>query len=102
MDNLLARARAGARAACGARSGAAGGYPGAQRPRRSSRGVSADDGTLVVRLPRDGDHRRALSEHLIHAGFVPVRIEEKSTSLEEAFITITQENIERLARGGRT
>ncbi|HEY9593171.1 MAG TPA: ABC transporter ATP-binding protein [Spirochaetia bacterium] len=65
------------------------------------RGVSGEGATLVVRLSRDADHRRALSEHLIRAGLVPVRIEEKSTSLEEAFITITQENVDRLARGGK-
>jgi hypothetical protein len=33
---------------------------------------------------------------------VPLSIEEKTPSLEEAFITITQENIDALARGGRS
>jgi hypothetical protein len=41
-------------------------------------------------------------ERLIKLELVPLRIAEKTPSLEEAFITITQENIDSLARGGRS
>jgi hypothetical protein len=56
----------------------------------------------VVRLSKQGDFRRALSEQLIRMDLVPLRIQEKVPSLEEAFVTITQENIDALARGGRS
>lgn len=65
------------------------------------RDAVAQAGTLVVKLSRQGDFRRALSEQLIGLGLVPLRIAEKTPSLEEAFVTITQENIDALARGGR-
>jgi ABC-type multidrug transport system ATPase subunit len=58
--------------------------------------------TLVVKLAKQGDYRRALSEQLIGMHLVPLSIEEKTPSLEEAFITITQEHIDALARGGRS
>ena len=54
---------------------------------------------LVVKITREGDQRRALSEHLIRLGLVPLSLEEKVPSLEEAFVTITQENVATLARG---
>ena len=57
-------------------------------------------GTLVVKLAKEGDFRKALSERLIRLDLVPLRIVEKVPSLEEAFITITQENVDLLARGG--
>jgi ABC-type multidrug transport system ATPase subunit len=66
------------------------------------RDAIAQGQTLIVKLSRQGDFRRALSEQLIRTGLVPLRIAEKTPSLEEAFITITQENIDALARGGRT
>ncbi|HTZ51937.1 MAG TPA: ABC transporter ATP-binding protein [Spirochaetia bacterium] len=56
--------------------------------------------TLVVKMSRQGDHRRDLSQHLISLGLVPLSIEEKIPSLEEAFVTITQENVLALAQGG--
>ncbi len=65
------------------------------------RDAVAQGQTLVVKLSRQGDFRRALSEQLIGMDLVPLRIAEKIPSLEEAFITITQENIDSLARGGR-
>ena len=64
------------------------------------RDASVRETTLVVKIPREGDFRRALSEWLITHDLLPLRIEEKVPSLEEAFITITQENISQLARGG--
>ena len=66
------------------------------------RGVSMQGVTLVVTVAREGDPRKPLSERLIRQGLVPLRIEERTASLEEAFITITQENVARLARGGAT
>jgi ABC-type multidrug transport system ATPase subunit len=66
------------------------------------RDAIAQGQTLIVKLSRQGDFRRALSEQLIRTGLVPLRIAEKTPSLEEAFITITQENIDALARGGRS
>ena len=57
--------------------------------------------TLIVKLSREGDFRKALSERLIRLDLVPLRIAERTPSLEEAFMTITQENIDQLARGGQ-
>jgi ABC-2 type transport system ATP-binding protein len=54
---------------------------------------------LRVKITREGDHRRALSEHLIRLGLVALSLEEKVPSLEDAFVTITQENVAMLARG---
>jgi ABC-type multidrug transport system ATPase subunit len=65
------------------------------------RDAAAAGTTLVIRVAKDGDYRRALSERLIQDGLVPLSIAEKTPSLEEAFITITQENIDLLARGGK-
>jgi ABC-type multidrug transport system ATPase subunit len=61
------------------------------------RGVRPLPGSLAVRVATGGDHRKALSEHLIRRGLVPLRIEVKSPSLEEAFITITQDTVSALA-----
>ena len=60
-------------------------------------------GTLVVKVPNKGDYRKELSAFLIARGLVPLAIQEKSLSLEEAFVTITQENIGLFAGiGGRS
>ncbi len=56
--------------------------------------------TLVVTVPREGDFRKAVSEFLIRQDLVPLRIQEKTVSLEEAFVTITQENVGSLVSGG--
>jgi len=61
------------------------------------RGVRVMPGSLAVSVTPEGDHRRAVSELLIRRGLVPLRIEVKSPSLEEAFITITQDNVAALA-----
>ena len=63
--------------------------------------ASLQDGALVVGVTREGDHRKELSQALIGLGLVPLSIEEKVPSLEEAFVTITQENVDALARGAR-
>ncbi len=56
--------------------------------------------TLVVKVSKEGDHRKELSQRLIKLELVPLRIAEKTPSLEEAFVTITQDNIDLLAGGG--
>jgi ABC-type multidrug transport system ATPase subunit len=50
--------------------------------------------TLIIKVPKDADYRKDISSRLIQQKLVPLRIEEKSLSLEEAFITITKENID--------
>jgi ABC-2 type transport system ATP-binding protein len=54
---------------------------------------------VVVRVSKQGDFRKALTERLIKLDLVPLRIEEKTPTLEEAFITITQDQVQRLAAG---
>jgi ABC-type multidrug transport system ATPase subunit len=51
------------------------------------------DNRLVIKVPKSGDYRRELSKHLIDQNLVPLAIQEKSLSLEEAFVTITKDNI---------
>jgi ABC-2 type transport system ATP-binding protein len=63
--------------------------------------ASGVERSLRVRVDRSGDHRRELSELLIHRGLVPLRIDERETTLEEAFITITKDNVEQLAGAKR-
>jgi len=53
--------------------------------------------SLRVRVDRKGDHRRDLLQRIIQKGLVPLRIEECDVTLEDAFITITKENVEQLA-----
>jgi ABC-2 type transport system ATP-binding protein len=50
--------------------------------------------TLIVKVPKTGDYRKELSQYLIGQNLIPLAIQEKSLSLEEAFVTITKENIE--------
>lgn len=59
-----------------------------------------DGSVLIVKITKEGDFRKPLSEYLIGQGLVPLRIQEKALSLEEAFINITRENIELFAPGG--
>lgn len=63
-------------------------------------GCTVEAATLLVRVPREGDHRKPISEFLIGRGLVPLRIQERAVSLEEAFVTITQENIASLVQEG--
>ena len=65
--------------------------------------ASSRGGTLLVKVPKSGDYRKELSQFLIARGLVPLAIQEKFLSLEEAFVTITQENIGLFAGiGGRS
>jgi ABC-type multidrug transport system ATPase subunit len=62
--------------------------------------AAGQEKTLVVKVPKTGDYRKALSKFLIDQDLVPLSIQEKSLSLEEAFVTITKENIDMFARIG--
>jgi len=62
--------------------------------------ASVSGNTVAVKVPKEGDHRKALSQFLIKKGLVPLALKEKSISLEEAFVTITQDNVELLAGVG--
>ena len=55
---------------------------------------------LIITVPREGDFRKAISEYLIRQDLVPLSIQEKMVSLEEAFVTITQETVGSLVGGG--
>ena len=59
--------------------------------------VNAIECSLRVRVDRGSDHRRDLSQFVIRRGLVPLRIDERDATLEEAFITITKDNVEQLA-----
>ena len=61
---------------------------------------AVDGTTLMIKVPKEGDFRKRVSEFLIGQNLVPLRIQERTVSLEEAFITITQENVERLTGEG--
>jgi ABC-type multidrug transport system ATPase subunit len=61
------------------------------------RGCVVQGSTIIVKVVREGDFRRSLSERLFALGLVPLSMAEKASSLEEAFITITQDNIQALA-----
>ncbi len=52
-----------------------------------------DGKRLTITVDRKQDYRKALSEFIIGKGSIPLLIQEKTLSLEEAFITITQENL---------
>jgi len=52
---------------------------------------------IAVRVPADGDHRKTVSGFLVQRGLVPLRIEVVTPTLEDAFITITQESVAGLA-----
>lgn len=55
--------------------------------------ATGEEKTLVVKVPKTGDYRKELSKYLIDQNLVPLSIQEKILSLEEAFVTITKENI---------
>lgn len=55
---------------------------------------------LVLKITKEGDFRKDISSYLIKKELVPLSIEEKTMSLEDAFVTITRENIELLTSMG--
>ena len=65
-------------------------------------GCSIQDGTVMVKVPTEGDYRKPLSEFLIKKGLIPLRLAEQRLSLEEAFVTITNENVSQLTGVGST
>jgi ABC-type multidrug transport system ATPase subunit len=66
-------------------------------------GVSVEGSRISVKVPKTGDFRKQISEFFIAKGLVPLAIQEKVFSLEDAFTTITGENVEILAGiGGKS
>jgi len=61
--------------------------------------ASGEGGFLKVKIATDRDYRLDLVQVLISRGLVPVGIQMRGMSLEDAFITITKENIPLLAAG---
>lgn len=61
-------------------------------------GVSIDGKFLRVKVKTDQDYRLDVVQTLISQGHVPVGIQVRSMSFEEAFVTITKENISLLAK----
>lgn len=56
--------------------------------------------TLVVRITKEGDFRKDLTRFLFERNLMPLTIQEKLPSLEEAFVTITKENVGAFAEIG--
>ena len=71
--------------------------PGKVKSLKFVQDATGEEKTLVVKVPKTGDYRKALSKYLIDQNLVPLSIQEKSLSLEEAFVTITKENINMFA-----
>jgi ABC-2 type transport system ATP-binding protein len=60
--------------------------------------VLVEDLTLRIEVRDDNDYRRDVAEFIFNKGLIPLRIQEKNPSLEEAFMTITQDNIGMFAK----
>ena len=63
--------------------------------------AAANKNTLTVKVSREKDYRKEISGYLIRRNLIPLRIEETALSLEEAFVTITNENIDLFTKNGR-
>lgn len=63
------------------------------------KGFTVEGNRLEVHLKTERDYRLDLSRFLYEKGFLVLTMKTKEMSLEEAFITITQQNISLLARG---
>ena len=59
-----------------------------------------EDNKVEVQLKTDRDYRQELSQAIFNAGYFILSMQAKEMSLEEAFITITQQNISLLASRG--
>ncbi len=59
--------------------------------------VGVSGNKLMIKVPKEGDYRKSISEFLIKRNLIPLQLKEKSISLEDAFVTITRENVEMLA-----
>jgi ABC-type multidrug transport system ATPase subunit len=65
--------------------------------------VSVEGTRISIKVPKSGDFRKQISEFFITRGLVPLAIQEKVFSLEDAFTTITGDNVEILAGiGGKS
>ncbi|MBN1411056.1 MAG: ABC transporter ATP-binding protein [Spirochaetales bacterium] len=62
--------------------------------------VKVEDLTLKIEINDDTDRRRDVAEFIFKKGLIPLRIQEKNPSLEEAFMTITNENMALFTRKG--
>lgn len=56
--------------------------------------ATIEEDSLLVKVPKEGDYRKDISSFLIAQNLVPLGIAERTMSLEEAFVTITKENID--------
>ena len=63
--------------------------------------VVVDGNVLTVTVSGTGNQRKDLARYLNGEGLIPTRIEEKSISLEDAFVAITKDNIDLFAGIGR-
>ena len=61
------------------------------------REASADGRFMKVKIKSDQDYRREVVETLVSRSMVPVGIQVRPMTLEEAFITITEENVSLVA-----
>jgi ABC-2 type transport system ATP-binding protein len=57
------------------------------------REARVEGNSVFLRVPSDRDYRREVSRFLVERGAVPLGVEMKSASLEEAFVTITRDNV---------
>jgi ABC-2 type transport system ATP-binding protein len=62
--------------------------------------AKVSESTIKVKVPKEGDYRKEISEFIIQKNLIPLKIEEKTFSLEEAFVTITRDNVGMLAAAG--
>ncbi len=56
--------------------------------------ITIDGNEMIIKVSKEGNPRKDISEYLVGRNLVPVKIEEKSISLEDAFVSITQDNID--------
>ena len=63
--------------------------------------VTQEKNLTILEVKNDKDYRADISEAIAREGGVVLGMKVREMSLEEAFITITRENISLLARGGK-
>jgi ABC-type multidrug transport system ATPase subunit len=52
-----------------------------------------DGESIVVKVPKKGDYRKRVVKFFMDRHLIPLKVEERSASLEEAFTILTQENV---------
>ena len=65
------------------------------------RDITREKNLTILEVKNDKDYRADISEAIAREGGVVLGMKVREMSLEEAFITITRENISLLARGGK-